>query len=465
MKLLHLVILFLASLVLISSKAEVNTPIVYLYTMNHEVCNNDKTVNRWNVFPKYIKDTLVQAIHTQQSKSLIFLSNFKECNLVQKFIIHDIEEKYKGQIKFVDTSDIMSQRTKHFLNISSNIFMNTHGNLWVAASARFFWLQDLMEFYNYSELIHLEADNLLYSPLSSLLPSLRKHYGGSNSNGTIAVTPMNANKSGFTASILWISSISAIKHFNQYFIHIASANHTLWYDYLTWLRPYACCKMNSGVGEDASGKGLKPMKINEMSIMAYYRRLYGKNYLQLFPILPPKYPYYKNKYTCNQSHYAPLSEETNSSLYPIHLLDISKQDKNKDTVVGSKSWEDRVAIPDETGSLFDSGSWGQYLGGTSSKGGRNKKFSESSHIIGQAIGINQCIAQMRCGNVEGIHYIPSAEGSGSGSKKCFMATFLRCGSEKELNGTLLTPWYPLLNLHVHSKKISEFTIMSNECKC
>ena len=69
-----------------------------------------------------------------QTKSLIFLSNFKECNLVQKFIIHDIEEKYKGQIKFVDTSDIMSQRTKHFLNISSNIFMNTHGNLWAPHS-------------------------------------------------------------------------------------------------------------------------------------------------------------------------------------------------------------------------------------------------------------------------------------------------------------------------------------------
>ena len=51
-------------------------------------------------------------------------------------------------------------------------------------------------------------------------------------------------------------------------------------------------------------------------------------------------------------------------------------------------------------SIFDPGSWGQFLGGTHSKNGRDVGFKDSASIAGQAFPLNpSCVAVMMCSKV------------------------------------------------------------------
>jgi hypothetical protein len=61
-------------------------------------------------------------------------------------------------------------------------------------------------------MMHVEADNLLYGKLTSILDILRSGYP------SLAATPLNANKSFITASVLWIASFNAIYKFNNYLL-------------------------------------------------------------------------------------------------------------------------------------------------------------------------------------------------------------------------------------------------------
>ena len=106
----------------------------------------------------------------------------------------------------------------------------------------------------YFEMMHVEADNLLYGKLTDILDILRSGYP------TLAATPLNANKSFITASVLWIASFKAIYKFNNYllgmglnidnvFVLLQQRTKFLiflimqgWKKYLKWLRQYACCK-------------------------------------------------------------------------------------------------------------------------------------------------------------------------------------------------------------------------------
>jgi len=482
--------------------------IVFVYTMSPAVCGSTAD-DRWNHFPLYIQQTLQQALFSQQptyqhqhhipatshgdgsgdTMDVVFISNYKECSAIKTHIIDPVQEFYDtlrsahpnpnpntGRnvssvlFDFVDTSDIQSPRTAHFINSSgTNIFMPTHGDLWVAAAARFFWLEDAMRVRGFTELIHVEADNLLYAPMAPLLPSLRKHYP----NG-LAVTPMEANKSGFTASFLWVASLPALIEFTNYFTELASGKHDTWTGYLAWLRRWACCKTGSGIAEDANGRGIKPYKINEMTVLAYYHYVKEPGKLYLLPVVPP-FKYHTNRYTCNMSHYAPNGEMTGASLY---VLDPKALDSTVTVPVPASNLREALptqqptgnAVPDAFGSIFDPGSWGQYLGGTNAHSGRNKKFTDSSHIVGQAVTINNCVAAMRCGNVRGIHYMQplssetaTSPNTADAKLQCFLAPFVQCGDKSDPAG--LTRWYPLIQLHVHAKKTEDFVSYGKECNC
>ena len=437
--------------------------IVYVFTMNHEVCHDmhSKQLQRWNSFPMYIKHTLNQALFTQPSldTQLVFVTNYKNCSTIQEKLIDALDEQQQERLMLIDVSDIQSKRTEEFLVKSRNILQMTHGALWIAASARFFYLEDLMRQEGFKEVVHLEADNLLYAPLAPLLPSLRKHY-----TGGIAVTPMDANKSGMTASFMWVANVDALAAFNDHFLRLTNTSSEDWIEYTSWLRRYACCRDHSGIAEDEQGRGLRPYKINEMTILANYRRLHPDK-LQSFPILP-RYPYYRNRYTVNGSFFAPSGEEAGASIYDSMRISnpslVSVPGADKKLTYRDSGWEDRVEPPGDAGSLFDPGSWGQYLGGTNMKRGSDRRFSDSSHIIGQAVTTNSCIAEMRCGNVQGIHYISS---DSSGNPKCYQAPFVRCGSMENNNGTDMTAWHPLIHLHVHSKHEMGFLSTEKTCPC
>lgn len=314
----------------------------------------------------------------------------------------------------MDISGIESERTKEFKNLSLNMFSTDGGaELWLTSASRFFHLEDIMIRNNYTEMIHVEADNLLYGRLSTLLNTFRTGYP------TLAATPLNANKSFITASVMWIASIDAIKMLCNYFLDLGRNFEGAWDKYLKWMRHYGCCK-HGGVAADEHGNGLKPFSINEMSMLAYFHELYPKNFT-LLPVVP-KYDYYLNRYVVNMSMFGPGGHEVGP-------------------MTGNGIW--------------DPNSWGQFLGGTHSKKARDRKFTDPSHIAGQAMRLNPCRPSMECANrslSSTFARIPNT------TDECVTAPFVRCGNPGQE-----TEWTLLWNLHVHSKLTDEWR--SRPCAC
>jgi len=288
--------------------------------------------------------------------SVVLATNFKECPLIARSV-----SKITELIR-VDTSEIWSNRTAAFANMSTRVFQADHrGELWLTSAWRFLILEDLMVSRNYTEMLHVEADNTLYGDIASLLSVLRRDY-------PLAATPLTASKHFVTASVFWVSNVTSLLHFNDYLMSMITNEGDLYKDYLLWLRKYACCK-KGGVDPDQHGNGIKPFAINEMSMLAFYHHEHPSEF-KLFPVVPA-HPYITNRYVANMSDYGPGG----------------------------------LQVGPATGhGVWDPNSWGQLLGGTSSKNGRDKGFTDSSHIAGQAIRLNDCTIRMLCGNQSAYSY-------------------------------------------------------------
>lgn len=433
---------------------------VYSYTVDEAVCMGDGS--GWSYrryFPHYIVHSLNQAVFTQTNSDVYFVSNFKQCKLVQEHIMSKVSDKV---IK-VDINDIPSagNRSANFFNASLDVFMGDSGSLWIASALRFFYLRDLMEQKGWQEFVHIEGDNMLYIDTATLAPHFRKNFGKA-----LAVTPLEANRSAFTASALWVGSYEALREFTDFLYELAKKQTGLWLEYLNWLKPFACCKMQSGLLEDQFGRGLKPYKISEMTMMAFYhhhqkkrleeaqsskseersqrRRLSSAqdggsgdreggiqehSQLKLLPVVPP-YQYNSNKYTCNMSDFAQGGVE----IPPFRAVE--------------GDGADRVSLLKAL--VFDPNSYGQNLGGTNSKGGRNKNFKDASHVVGQAFRMNSCKVTLLCGNSPtlypwtGINNPQEAEaeaGRGAGANAtCYAAPYVKCGMDAAERSAALTQY-------------------------
>ena len=198
-------------------------PIVYVYTVIPSVCKRG--------LPSYITVSLEQAILSQPDADIILASNINECEYIRSAI-----EKIKG-LKSIDAAVLASNRTRAFRAVASNIFQSGHDGLWVTSALRFFMMEDVMIAYGFEEMLHVEADNMLYGNITSILPILRAGYPA------LAATPLTAEKVFTTTSVFWIANLSSLIAFNDYLLRIGSSNMTGdWGNYLKWLRPYACCK-------------------------------------------------------------------------------------------------------------------------------------------------------------------------------------------------------------------------------
>jgi hypothetical protein len=411
-------------------------PIIFVYTVVPAVCKHG--------LPSYIRQSLEQALFTQPDCEVILASNFADCELILQTL-----SELPGLV-LIDTTVVRSKVTEVFANKSTDIFASDYsGELWVTSALRFFILEDIMNVRNFKEFLHVEADNTIYGKISSILPMLRDGY-------PMAATPLTANKGMITASVFWISSKTVMRHFNQYMLDIAlNTNHT-YSKFLQWLRRYACCK-KGGVDPDQHGNGIKPFAINEMSMLAYYREVYP-NILKVLPVVPSYPGFHVVRPFCNVSAYSPGGTETG---------------------------------PATDRGIWDPNSWGQYIGGTSRKKGRDKGFKDTSHIAGQAIILGKCRVEMRCGNQTvaapkgslgisakaedvapiagvGVDRSRAIQNSSSGyigrgviATSCYTAPFVKCSKTADEENDM--PWIPLWNLHVHSKHVIDFR--SRTCFC
>jgi hypothetical protein len=377
--------------------------IVYVYTIVGAVCHKG--------LPVYIKETLDHVIYTQPDCDVILASNYKSCPKILEAV-----DSITGIIK-IDVEDYISNRTIQFRNESNQVFAEDGGGeLWLTSAYRFFYLEDLMKHHHFKDVMHMEADNLLYGRVSTLLPTLRTNYT------QLAITPMHQMLVFLTASAFWIGSLSAIEEFNTFLLGIAGMKAE-WKGFLKWVRPFGCC-VRGGTDQDENGMGIRPFAINEMSMLAYYHELYPAK-LQLLPVVPER-DFSHSRHSCEINLYRPHSGRFIKS------------------ATGDGVW--------------DSGSWGQYLGGTASKNGRDKHFRDHSHIIGQAIGIHNCRPEMLCANST-LFWPQIYEKISNQSTKCLTAPFVRCMQGKPGDER----WTPLWNLHVHSKHTTHFKSVPCEC--
>jgi hypothetical protein len=383
-------------------------PIVYVYTIVPAACQRG--------LPPYIKETLEHVVLTQPDCDVILASNYKSCPAVK-----DIADTIGGIIK-IDVEANPSPRTIQFISVSLNMFGNDGGHeLWLTSAYRFFYLEEIMKSHNYAELVHAEADNLLYGKLTTALPDLRQHYKG------IATTPLSGNRVFITASVFWVGSLQGMLQFNDYLLELGT-NVSSWKGYLRWLRPYACCKQG-GTDQDEHGNGIKPFAVNEMSMLGYYHVLYPERF-KLFPVVPEfEYVYFK------------------------HIVDLHQFAPNGSLVGGPTG-----------GQIWDAGSWGQFLGGTAVHSGNDKRFSDPSHVAGQAMRVDRCRPHMLCANTS-LFWRTTYDALGltnDPQKMCLTAPFVRCTLGYESNPEDAV-WTPLWNLHVHSKHTKDFR--SVPCRC
>jgi hypothetical protein len=414
-----------------STEQSARLPVVYVFTVVPAICPYG--------LPSYIRAAIEQGVFTQPDCDVILVSNFEECRTLR-----DSVKDIPGLV-LVDSGSIVSNRTLHYRQLCANMFQTDGGGeLWMTSALRFFILEDLMLSRGYTELIHVEADNTLYGKLTSLLPVLRSGYKG------MAATPLNANKSFITASVMWLSSLQTLVTFNDFLLELGANVNGRWKKYLTWLRPYGCCKPG-GVDPDSSGNGIKPFAINEMSMLGYYHEINPSGF-KIFPVVPA-HEYTLNKYVINMSTFGP------------HGPDVG---------------------PATGHGIWDPNSWGQLIGGTATKKGRDKGFTDPSHIAGQAIRMNHCVLRMLCGNqtvspyaeppmvtVDKVRRSAAAltaveeKGLSDADREavrwwrehqetmCYTAPFARCSDS--------APWTPLWNLHVHSKHTSDYKSVPCDC--
>ncbi len=418
-------------------------PIVFTYTVVKAYCNQG--------LPGYVRAALQQSVFTQPDCITILLSNIGDCpKMIES--IKDIQG-----LELIDSTILTSERTKQFENRSNELFYDNLNSLWMTSALRFYLLEDLMIYRNMKELIHFEIDNMLYGRLTTILPGLRKHY-------PLAATPLNHYVTFITASVFWVSSQKSINHFNNFLSDVAFNNNKTHDRYIDFLRPTSA--KQGGMYPDSSGVGVKPFAINEMSMLSYYHYLYPKE-LKLFPVIPEyDFPVFPNQpYIPNITCFTPRGERVGPKISPA---------------------------------IWDSGSYGQYIGGTKEKNGKNKRFTDGSHIAGVGIRISKCEMVFYCHNMTEFDYglpkqhhhsrkphhralntsllLQKAATSqlrrnedGDNQKhrslmnvdhkpskgRCYTAPHVRCENDPH--------WTPLWNLHVHSKHTVDY--LSEQCDC
>jgi hypothetical protein len=420
-------LLFASCVSLVLANKNNNPPVIFIYTLLKEVCASTAQYNK--AYPRgYGRHTLLQAVSTQPDGTTVMLaSNFNTCPQ-----FHAEAAAVPG-VTLLDTDDVASNRTAAYARAASRLVAQGSSNdtvnagLYLASALRFFLLEDIMRTHGLAEAFHVELDNLLYTPLSAHLPTLRRAYATA-----VTVTPLTPATHGLTtASVVWVPQIAALTRLTT-FLHAVATVRTSWNGYLAWAKTrIGCCKSVAGAatpagapkapGTRAASGAIRPFFINEMTMLTFYRELRGAGgigKLLSFPVLPHGW--------------------------------------------GAQDYGGggRFVGPSLGQHIVDPGSYGQFLGGTH-RSRLKPGFTDTSHIVGQAFqqAGGQCTVQMRCKRLRlalpaETATVPNVTATAAAAA-CSTAPFVRCGAQRA--------WVPLLNLHVHSKKTQDF--LSHPCKC
>jgi hypothetical protein len=400
-------------------------PIVFVFIGGRYVCKHDRDSS----LPDYIKYSIKQSYITQSDCKVILITNYKDCPSIRQSFpsLHKATNNDSVRFEIVDSTEIRSNKTLAFEQNPFPFFSSIAFHLWVSSALRFFYLEDLMKSRSYSEMLHVEADNMLYGRITTILPLLRKHY-------TLAVTPLSVTLNMLTASVLWVSRLERLEMLNDFILSCLDYNSTVFVSFVNYLRANGGLSSKSNAVFPLNDSvGMKPAAFNEMSMLAFYHNLFPKE-LMLFPVIPGGVQYAANRHVQNVSGFTPRGGR----------------------------------VGDPTGhAIWDSGSYGQYLAGTPNKRGTNKGYQDQLHIAGLALGATGCSIIFYCHpNITDFDYADPKQMDSSSrtlyqkqkvkEQRCYTAPYVQCGQ-----GT--RNWTPLWNMHIHAKHTFDYE--SKPCDC
>ena len=155
-----LFLIAVVTLIVCAATSDYKFPIVYVYTLTEESCAGG--------LPGYIRSTLQQSALFQHDCEVIIASNYADCEGGTDI---NIPVRDVPNVTKLDTVLIESNRTREFKNSAKaqGLFNVKPGEaIWLLATTRFFHLEDYMISHNRTELLHVEADNLLYGKVNRL---------------------------------------------------------------------------------------------------------------------------------------------------------------------------------------------------------------------------------------------------------------------------------------------------------
>ena len=135
---------------------------------------------------------------------------------------------------------------------------------WRFATERFFVLEELMRKLDAQTALHLESDNFIFFDLAATDTKLKRLYP------SLAAPFLNDDLC--VPGAFFIGDLTALEELNS---HIAVRVHDEARRRRTWYRPFPRVRMGAA--------------INDMNLLADFRKLYGDRKLGVLPMAPPEY--------------------------------------------------------------------------------------------------------------------------------------------------------------------------------
>ncbi len=149
-------------------------------------------------------------------------------------------------IHYISCESLARSQSHDQFSASSRLDKNAFNGFWTFTSERFFYLEELVQKYQLTDVFHLENDIMLYADLSSLLPVFHKEY-----HHKIGAT-FDSDTRGIPGFV-YISDLVPISRFTQLMAELAQ-----------------------------SGK-------NDMEMLQEFKNRYQGTYIEHLPIVMPQY--------------------------------------------------------------------------------------------------------------------------------------------------------------------------------
>ena len=138
------------------SRPSIVVPLVYVFLLKSPACKDYH-------LPPYLWSSFNQSANFQHRDTpIIFITDAVNCSSTKEAM-----GIFSNRITLMDASLLNSTKSLVFSN--NSLIGRGELNLYLTSIQRFFILEDLMNLYNYSQVFHVEADNLLYFSLMDML--------------------------------------------------------------------------------------------------------------------------------------------------------------------------------------------------------------------------------------------------------------------------------------------------------